>query len=42
MALFLGVRVVNPIFGVYGSTSDELAEILNVDDVPPWLVSVLP
>ena len=34
-----GVRLVNPIFGIYDSTADELADLLGIDDAPPAAVS---
>lgn len=40
-ALAGGVSLVNPIFGIYDSTADELADLLGIDDAPPAAVSAV-
>jgi len=39
--LFGGVRLVDPIFGVYGSTADQLETLLDLDEAPPALVGLV-
>ena len=34
-----GVSSVNGIFGIYDNTADELSDLLNIDDVPPVIVT---
>ena len=36
------IQTLNPIFGVYDQTADELADLFNVGDVPPPVVAAVP
>ena len=36
-----GVRLVDPIFGLYGSTADQLETLLDLDEAPPALVGLV-